>query len=152
MPVSQVLECFNCHAPMTAGIEKSDDVVICPVCRSPNGPGASNNFFEPFYVSEQNNRIQSTLAFYKFTVGRDASKIKACGTEFLDTLRLILQKPISSESFREIIEIGIQIGKLAGSIDETIRSGGFHAITEKEMSDVDKENTKQRESERPEEQ
>jgi hypothetical protein len=149
MPVSQVLECFNCQAPITAEVESTDTVVICPVCKSPNGPGASKNFIDPFYVSEQFNRINSIVKFNEFFMARDPKKIQACGEEFMMMISNIIKKPMSDQMFQEIVSVGRKIGKMSEGVHAYIMAENTRAASIKEMEDADKENTKSRENEQP---
>jgi hypothetical protein len=127
MSVSQVLECFNCQAPITAEIENNDTVVICPVCKSSNGPGATREFSDPFYVSEQFNRINSIVKFHEFFMNRDPEKIKLCGEEFMMSLSHLVKKPMPDEMFREIVFMGRKIGKMAEGIHAYIEGENARA-------------------------
>lgn len=149
MPVSQVLECFNCQAPITAQIENTETVVTCPVCKSPNGPGAAREFFDPFYVSEQFDRIGSIVRFHEFFMERDPEKIRRCGEEFMMMLNHVVKKPMPDDTFAQIISVGRKIGKMAEGIHTYIMAENARAASLKEMEDADKENTKLRENDRP---
>lgn len=149
MPIANVLECYRCEAPLVAEIKDDKTVVKCEGCGALNGPGVKKEFWEPLYVSEQQLKIGSTLMFFEFAMKIEPDKIFAAGDDFFTMLQLCLQKTLTADQLKLIVTKGMEIGRLADSIDQFIKSGGFFTITKKEMEDADKAANDVRENKMP---
>lgn len=145
MQIKSLMSCFNCESDLSAQLD-DNGVVDCPHCGSPNGPGLSNKFEDPYYASEQMRRLGND-DWLEFTKKRPAKKVIACAEETLRTIEVITHKPMTEDEMRDFMTLCKTIGQVADALEASFAAGAKYTGREEEMpneSNTQDENVRSR--------